>query len=282
MESATLKLLDETARRELGERWSKVWAPWHSLIDPVFHGHEHVSLEQPALWVGNHSLMAFADAGLMAKALYDRHGIVLRGLGQHVHFKVPLWGDFMLRNGAVDGTRENCTALMRAGEHILVYPGGGGEVMKRQGEQHTLRWKNRTGFARLAIENGYPIQPFATVGADDCWDILYDNNRFANTRLANWLSRRTGLKVEELPPVLKGWGPTLLPKPERMYFRFFPRIETAEYRDMPIEEGARALRNRVEQTVSQGLADLLVERAADSENPLRRRLTRKLAERWGH
>jgi hypothetical protein len=35
---------------------------------------------------------------------------------------------------------------------VLVYPGGGREVAKRKGEKYQLLWKERVGFARLAIE----------------------------------------------------------------------------------------------------------------------------------
>lgn len=263
-------------RLKIGERWRRFYAAWDWIVSPEFTGHEHVEAERPSLWVGNHSILAFADASLMMRELYVRHGIVMRSLGLHAHFRIPGWGPWLAANGAVDGTRENCAAMMRAGEHILVYPGGGGEVMKRQGEQHTLRWKNRTGFARMAIENDYPIQPFATVGADDCWDILYDNGRLRDTRLGQWLLEHTDLKAEELPPVLKGFGPTLLPKPQRMYFRFFPPVYPEEFRHLPVEEGALALRNRVEAIVSGGLRDLLAERERDPKRELRVRIAGRM------
>jgi 1-acyl-sn-glycerol-3-phosphate acyltransferase len=265
-----------TEREETGERWRRIYAPWDWLIDPVFFGHEHVDAQRPALWVGNHSIMAFADGSLMLRELYVRHGIVMRSLGLHDHFKVPGWGHWLVANGAVDGTRENCTAMMAAGEHILVYPGGGGEVMKRQGEQHTLRWKKRTGFARMAIENNYPIQPFATVGADDCWDILYDNNKFRETRLGRWLLANTRFKAEEIPPLLKGIGPTLLPKPQRMYFCFFPPVYPDEFTHLPIEEGALAMRNKVERIVQDGIKGLLAYRENDPQRSFSTRLIAKL------
>ena len=61
------------------------------------------------------------------------------------------------------GSPEYCAALMEAGQHILVFPGGGREVMRRKGEAYQLIWKQRTGFARLAIEHGYDIIPFGSV-----------------------------------------------------------------------------------------------------------------------
>ena len=83
---------------EIGEQWLKRYQAWRYLVDPVFWGHEHVSASQPALWVGNHSMMAFADASLMVSELYQRHGIVLRSLAQHLHFKVPVWKKWLINN----------------------------------------------------------------------------------------------------------------------------------------------------------------------------------------
>ncbi|MGE5441823.1 MAG: hypothetical protein ACM3Q0_02020, partial [Bacteroidota bacterium] len=57
---------------------------------------------------------------------------------------------------------------------IVVFPGGGREVARRKGEQYKLIWKARTGFVRMAIRYGYPVVPFAQVGADDAFDILVD------------------------------------------------------------------------------------------------------------
>lgn len=269
--------LSAAEREVAGERWSRRLRAWHWLVEPEFQGHEHVEPARPALWVGNHSLMAFADSSLMLKELYDRHGIAMRSLGLHAHFKIPVWGRLLVAMGAVDGTRENCAAMMQAGEHILVYPGGGGEVMKRQGEQYTLRWKNRTGFARMAIEHDYPVQPFSTVGADDCWDILYDNNRFGHTRLGQWAARNLGVKTEELPPLIKGLGPTLLPKPQRMYFRFHPPVYPAQFAHLPIDEAAQAMRNEVERIVRGGMDDLLAYREQDPKRDLQTRLRDRMS-----
>jgi|SRR5271166_6280148 len=50
----------------------------------------------------------------------------------------------------------------------------GREVNKRKNEQYKLVWKNRLGLARLAIQHGYPIVPFASVGAEHGIDIVQD------------------------------------------------------------------------------------------------------------
>jgi 1-acyl-sn-glycerol-3-phosphate acyltransferase len=111
--------------------------PWRLLTSPLFFGVERVPTDQPFLLVGNHTLMGVLDIPLMLLGLHERTGVIVRSLGDHLHFQVPLWRDVLTRFGTVDGTRETCEALMRAGESILVFPGGGREVFKHKaGSRH--------------------------------------------------------------------------------------------------------------------------------------------------
>ena len=59
------------------------------------------------------------------------------------------------------------SALMRAGQHLMVFPGGQREVFKRKNEAYRLIWKERIGFVTLAAAFGYSIVPFASLGADE-------------------------------------------------------------------------------------------------------------------
>lgn len=281
MDGWTYRPFSQQHRQRLIRWWSRAIAPWEWLISPEFEGLENIPDQGPVLFVGNHSLMALMDGPLMIRELAMRRGIVVRPLGYHLHFRTPVWGRFLAANGAVDGTRANCAAMMQAGEYILVYPGGAGEVMKRKGEQHTLRWKNRTGFARMAIENGCTIVPFSTVGADDCFDILVDNDEYQKTRFGRWVARRLGAKPEELPPLVRGIGPTLIPRPEKMYFTFHAPIDASLYaQHADLDEAARELRDHVEVTVESGIAALLKQREADPDRPLTARLRRRVLQ-WG-
>ncbi len=129
---------------------------------PEYLHFERADARRPTLFVGNHSLYGVLDVLLFVDGLYRERGIVLRSLADRNHFKVPLWRDFVVQTGAVQGTRANCAALMRRGEHILVFPGGAREVFKHKGEAYQLIWKERFGFVQLAIEHGYTITPYAT------------------------------------------------------------------------------------------------------------------------
>ena len=102
---------------------------------------------------------------------------------------------------------------MRAGESILVFPGGGREVFKHKGEKYRLIWKERMGFARLAIEHGYPIVPLAAVGAEECYDILVDSDELLHTPIGPLLER-IAPRPDEIPPLVRGIGP--LPRPRAL------------------------------------------------------------------
>jgi hypothetical protein len=83
--------------------------------------------------------MAHLMRPLMLLGLYQHKGVFLRSLGDHIHFKIPLWRNLLWDNGCVAGTPQNCQQLMEAKEHILVFPGGGREVMKNKGEEYPTR-----------------------------------------------------------------------------------------------------------------------------------------------
>ena len=106
------------------------------------------------------------------------------------------------------GTRDNVRALMRERQTILVFPGGSREVNKHRGQQYQLLWRERIGFARVAIEQGYPIVPFAAVGADEMLDVIIDQNTPIYRQFASLYEKLLGFPV---PPIVRGLGPTPVP-----------------------------------------------------------------------
>lgn len=250
-------------------------------FDPVFMGLEHLDRSRPALYVGNHTLYGTLDGPLMLLGLYEHKGIFLRSLGDHIHFKVPLWGKLLVDNGCVAGTPENCQQLMEAKEHILVYPGGGREVMKNKDELYQLVWKQRTGFARMAMQNGYDIIPFAAVGADDAYTIQYDTNDFYQSKVGKWL-QKTGISDKYLRggdafvPLATGLG--LLPRPEKIYFAFGERISTTALQTQSENKDLQwQVREQVEAKIYQLMDDLFALRAEDEAQwpTWRKKLTKR-------
>jgi 1-acyl-sn-glycerol-3-phosphate acyltransferase len=249
------------------EMAKRVLAPWRWLTAPRLDGLEHVSLDRPVMLVGNHTLLGVLDVPIMMVELHDRLGLWPHPVGDHAHFAIPGWRSLLAAFGTVDGTREHCRRLLRAGESLLVFPGGAREVFKRRGEQYRLLWGDRTGFARVAIERGCPIVPFAAVGAEECYDILLDASDLRRLLPPlRWIPRS-----DEAPPLVRGLGPTLLPRPQRFYFRFAPPVETRHLTGLA-DRACDAVRDQVRGAVEAGIACLLRERSRDPDRSLVRRL----------
>lgn len=250
-------------------------------FNPEFHGLEALDLDKPALFVGNHTLYGLTDVPLLIEHLWGQYSVMLRALGDRGHLRIPVWGDLLARFGMVEGTPENCAVLMRAGENVLVFPGGIREVTRRKDEKYQLIWKKRAGFARLAIEHGYDIIPFGSVGADDAFDVHLDAGDVLDNPVLHALAKETGvLKLlrggDALFPVVTGLGPTPIPKPQRYYFGFGPRIAVRERRAGADRDAAAwALREQVRSAVEEQLRLMQVRRAQDHESGwslIRRRL----------
>jgi 1-acyl-sn-glycerol-3-phosphate acyltransferase len=206
--------------------------PARMYFSPKFLGLEGICLDRPALWVGNHTLYGLIDVPLMLEHLYTQHNTMLRSLGDRGHFMVPGWKELLIKFGMVLGTRENCSALMRGGQHVLVFPGGGREVMRHKDDDYKLIWKERVGFVNMAIAHGYDIIPFGAVGANENFDLVLDSEEIHASRAWKWLSRHTQLNAmsrdgEMIPPIVRGIGLSVLPRPQRYYFKFGARISTS-------------------------------------------------------
>lgn len=240
-----------------------VLRPWQRLTRPRWHGLENIPREGPVLLIGNHSTFAFVDMPIMISEIDRVTGRFVRGMADHLHFAVPGWRDLLTRAGAMPGTRENCRALLAAGEAVLVYPGGGREVAKRKGEKYELIWKQRTGFARMAVEAGCPIAPFGAVGAEESFDILLDADSPVFAPVRNVVERFGG-RWDVVWPIARGLGPTPLPRPERLYFAFGEPIIPPSGVTGDDEHAIRALRDRTKTAVEGLIATLREEQARDN------------------
>jgi 1-acyl-sn-glycerol-3-phosphate acyltransferase len=243
--------------------------PLARVTQPAVDGIEHVP-DAGALLVGNHTIYGVLDVPFLLAELWRRRRIAVRSLGDHAHFGVPLWRDLLEAGGTVRGTRENTRELMRRGENILVFPGGSREVNKRRGERYRLIWKERIGFAKLAIEHGYhPIVPFAAVGGDDMLDVVVDEDNPVFAQFTKVVRRVTGWPLQ---PIVRGVGPTPIPRPQRLYFWFGEPIETDHLGGRDDDVAARALRDEVRRAVEGGIEHLLAVRDADPHRGLAARV----------
>ncbi len=251
------------------DRMVSLLAPLQRICQPRIYGLENLPTDG-SLLVGNHTIYGFLDLPFMMAEVWIRRRLVIRGLGEHAHYAVPVWRDLLAACGMVRGTRDNVRSLMGDGQTILVFPGGAREVNKRRGQQYQLLWRERIGFARLAIENGYPIVPFAAVGADDMLDVIVDLNTPIYGQLAGLYEKLLGFPP---PPVVRGVGPTPVPRLERLYFWFGEPVDSARFgSSFDDTEAARALRDQVRQAILVGIQSLRDERDQDPHRSLLSRL----------
>ncbi len=250
----------EQPSKEATERFLSLFRFYFS---PTFHGTENLDATRPTMYVANHSLYSLADPVLMI-GIYDTLGEIPRGLADRLHFRLPFYRDFVGSLGAVVGDRELVRGMMRAGQSIVVFPGGTREVMKKRHEGHRLVWKQRTGFVRLAVEMNYTITPVGVAGGDDCFDVVADADDYMNTLIGKWIHRSGFLDRffrgrDELPPIVRGMGFSVLPKPVPIHVSYGKPIDVAELTNGSTSDSAlfaarEEVAKQIDLLVEQGLA----------------------------
>lgn len=248
------------------------------LFDPVIVGAENIP-DTPCLFVGNHSLFAL-DGYIMAPLMYGEVGRFTRPLLDQFLFEIPQLRDFFIGCGSALGKPAVCSALMDAGQDILVYPGGAYEAVKPASAIYQLMWRERYGFVRLAAQHGYTIVPFGTVGPDEMYGHLIEGADLPDSPLGLLLKRlgllKDNVRRDLIPPVPVGALGTLLPKPQRCYLGFGEPVDLSRYAGRkPTQRTQEKVRAQVAEEIEEVLADLLVTRARNrgSEGFLRRLLT---------
>jgi 1-acyl-sn-glycerol-3-phosphate acyltransferase len=186
-------------------------------IHPVrFEGIENLPAG-PAVLVGNHGLLGYETAIFFAQ-IFDATGRLPRGCADRWFFRVPGLRDLLVRLGGMYGARENALRALREGHLVVCYPGGAREVFKYDDSQrYRLRWEQSLGFARVALEAGVPIIPFAAAGVDHTYQIV--------SRMRGTGRLLMGHDKYDLP-LLRGLGP--LPSPVPFWFRIGNPIDEEE------------------------------------------------------
>lgn len=256
--------------------------PFRQYFAPRYYGMEEFDASRPALFIGNHTIYGMTDGFFLGSEMYEKQGLFIRALVDNMHNEVPLWRDMVSKLGFIPASREVCETLMREGNSIMVFPGGARETCKQKGEQYTLTWKKRVGFARMAIQNGYDIVPVAGLGGDDLYKIIWDSQDIMASPFGKFL-KFTGFADkflkggENIPPIAKGIGFTGLPKPERLYISIGKRIETTRFAGKEEDETALFdLREEVETSMYQQLDDLKAYRNNDEDEEWWRKLLKNI------
>jgi 1-acyl-sn-glycerol-3-phosphate acyltransferase len=168
--------------------------------------------------VGCHSGVVPYDAALALVAIEQETGRLARSIGDRFWGRVRAVEQFLRRRGAIVGEREETTALLRAGNVVLVMPGGAADMTRPYWRDpyrvlpHKGWAPGRGGFVKVALAAGIPIVPVAIVGTEETHVMLWN---------AEWLA---GLLGAPFFPILA----FPFPLPAKIYVRFgrpirFPR-----------------------------------------------------------
>lgn len=254
-------------------------APFKFYFAPQFYGLDELDVSRPAIYVSNHTILGVFDGYPFGIELYLRKGLLLRALADSNHWQIPVWKDIIQKNlGAVEASRENCRELMKRGDSIVVFPGGTREICKKKGEEYILKWSDRRGFVRMAMEQGYDIIPVAAVGAEETYTVVKDANDILNSPFGKFLkfigvAEKYFKNGDLMPPVVRGIGDTIFPRPAKLYFSFGKRISTAKYKkkfDDP--ETQELVKKQVETALLSQFEKLFAIRDQDTDRSKWRRL----------
>ncbi|WP_030168286.1 MULTISPECIES: 1-acyl-sn-glycerol-3-phosphate acyltransferase [Actinomycetes] len=135
----------------------------------------------PVLFVANHGFGGVFDLNVLAFASAyeqtgDRRSVTVLthqiawtlGLGRIVE-----WFD------ATPANHGAAIEALRAGRHVVVFPGGDIDGFKSWSERNQVLFAGRSGFARLAMEADVPIIPVVTAGAGESLVVFSGGRRLA-------------------------------------------------------------------------------------------------------
>lgn len=228
---------------------------------PTFLGAENLNPQKPAMYVGNHTIYGVLDSPILIDYLFNEHKIAVVSMADHIHFYIPGWKEVVKRVGGVDGIQEYAKEAMRQGYSILVFPGGGREVIKRKGEAYQLIWKQRFGFLKLAKEFNYEIAPFVALGGDEVFDLALDVNILLKQKwFQKILSQPTIGKFLRQGEVIPSIPKNIIPKRIPFYFKFMPRLCTDQIETM---QDMVDFREELQQQIYKEIEDLKVYRELD-------------------
>lgn len=247
---------------------------------PTVVGLENIPKEN-TLFVGNHGGFGL-DGFLICPILYHEAGRFVRAMGDNALLQNPKVGDTLIKSGMIPAHPEVCGAMMDDGVDLMVFPGGAHEAAKAEDEKYTLMWKERFGFVRMAARHGYPITPFAVVGADDFYNQVIERREFAES-LPGKLLRKAGVITDDwredmMPFIPRGVFWTLLPKPQHCYLAFGEAVTVPHYPDgktVP-KSVLNRVRDETAASIEKMLRDMLLLRAQEKRNDsyIRRFLSR--------
>ncbi|WP_244923727.1 1-acyl-sn-glycerol-3-phosphate acyltransferase [Enhygromyxa salina] len=179
----------------------------------AYHSYEVVGLSAfprsgPVLVASTHSLATYENflLGSVALDVLGRRPIIL---ADDLLFKLPVVGDAMRDIGVWPGKREAAIEILNSGGLLGLGPGGMREALRPSTRRYTFDWDGRLGFVWIALLTGAPIVLAACPAADDIFDVV-------DLQLTADFYKRHHFPL----PLFRGVGPTLIPRPVKLWHVF--------------------------------------------------------------
>lgn len=223
--------LDDT-----GERFLEllVWAS-KPVLDYYFRmqikGWERLP-EAPALLIGVHASGLLPIEAYLTGFQWFRHfghRRALHGTAHDVLMSLPGWGVFLRKIGTVPATRSAITDALDAGHDVILWPGGDVDALRSWTKRDQAILDDRTGFIKLAIRQGVPIVPVASIGGSDTLFILTEGRSIARFLKLDKLLRTKAFPIAFGFPF--GLAPGVLPQiplPAKIRTEFLPPVEMGD------------------------------------------------------
>jgi 1-acyl-sn-glycerol-3-phosphate acyltransferase len=213
--------------------------------------------DPPALLVGNHGFGGIFDLNGFAIAT-----MIERRRPANAQFTVLVhqlawtlgFGQYLEPAGCRPASKDAAREALEDGHYVLVMPGGDLDGFKSFRHRNEVVFGNRTGFARIALEAGVPIQPLVVSGAGETLLVLSDGQRLAKWIGLDALARQKTIPISLALPYgfnvgLAGMLP-YIPLPAKMRAAV---LEPIHARD---GETADALAARVHRAMSDKLTEM--------------------------
>jgi 1-acyl-sn-glycerol-3-phosphate acyltransferase len=206
--------IEAQARTPWGRALSALPVRWfHAKLE----GAIRIPREGAALLVGNHAF-AGIDGMVLGMLVLRETGRVVRFLGERHLWDVPGFRAIITALGAVPGEPEAAVKLLQGGDLVAVYPGGVDDSFKPSTEKYRLQWKDRAGFARVAMRARVPILPVAGLGIDEMYTVVGRER---------WVGRSVmGSSRYDVPIAFGAFG-TLIPRRAPQAYVVLPPVDTS-------------------------------------------------------
>ncbi len=233
------------------------WTWWFSFLVRVYwrvecEGIENVPAAEPALLAANHRGFMPFDGVVHRTLILAHRKRHIRFLVIPSLFKFPFLSDFLVKQGGVVASQANTQKLFARRELVGIFPEGINGAFRMYRGAYKLGEMSRNIFARMAIENGVPIIPSATIGHVEIFPILAKVKSSLVVRHIGW----PFLPITPTFPLLP------FPLPSKWHIRYLEPIPVSGYSPADAEnpEAVNELAARVGSIMQRNIDDMLSRR----------------------